>query len=163
MDYFLPKGTKKYLQDVPMPVDPEHHTAQIPWDGNDTFTLTSADDVGRGLVWLLDQPRWDTYTYFRGEQTTWNKVLREAEDITGHTFTVEYISAERIKSKLAEAQSRGDYYKEIMTEIDLGFGDGWFNLPKIADNAKAPAWEDSDDAKGRVSVRDMLYKGYGSK
>lgn len=163
MDYLLPKGTKKYLKDVPIPVDPENHTARIPGDGNAASVFTSADDVGLGLVWLLDQPKWDTYTYLRGEQTTWNKVLKEAEEITGKTFAVEYISAESIQASVAEAQANGDVYKEFFAEVDQGYADGWLNMPKTVDHAKAPAWEDSEEAKGRVKVRDMLIKGYASK
>lgn len=163
MDYLLPKGTKKYLKDIPMPVDPETHTARIPGDGNADIVLTSGDDVGLGLVWLLDQPIWDTYTYFRGEQTTWNKVLKGAEEITGKTFTVEYLSAESIQSRLVEAQRSGDMMKEFRAEADQGHAEGRLNMPKSVENARAPAWEDSEEAKGRVKVRDMLVRGYASK
>lgn len=163
MDYLLPKGTKKYLKDVPIPVAPENHTARIPGDGNAQIVLTSADDVGLGLVWLLDQPKWDTYTYFRGDVTTWNKVLKDAEEITGKTFTAEYVSADGIQARLVEAQRSGDQMKEFFAEVDQANANGWFYMPKTVENAIAPAWEDSEEAKGRITVRDMLIKGYTSK
>lgn len=163
MDYLLPKGTKKYLKDVPVPVDPENQTARIPGDGNASIVLTSGDDVGLGLVWLLDQPKWDTYTYFRGEETTWNKILNEAEEIMDKTFAVEYIDIESIKATIAQAHANGERYKAFHAEVILGYALGWFTIPRTLDNALAPAWEDSEEASGRMKVRDILAKGYAFK
>lgn len=59
MDYPLPKGATKYLtKDVGIPVNTESDTARVSGD-NAAIILTSADDIGFGLVWLLDQPKWD--------------------------------------------------------------------------------------------------------
>lgn len=115
--------------------------------------MTSGDDVGRAVAWLLDQPVWDTYTYFRGEQTTWNKVLKEAEEITGKTFSVEYLSAESVQARLVEARNSGDPRKGFYAKVDKGHAIGWLYMPKTVENAMAPSWEDSEEANGRVTVR----------
>lgn len=152
MDYLLPKGKKKHLKDVSIPVDPESRSARIPGNGNTSTTLTSGDDVGKGIVWLLDQPAgaWETYTYLRGDVTSWNAILKQAEGVIGQKFEVTYVSVETIAETEKAAQLKGDFKGAFFAEIDKGYAEGWLELPE-------GKWEKEQN---RTSVREMLMKGY---
>ena len=152
MDYLLPKGKKQYVTDFPsIPVLPEDRIARIPGDGNAPVTLTAGADIGRGVVWLLDQPHWDKYTYFRGENTTWNKVLQEAEEIVGDKFKVEYVSFDKVDQAIKDAEGEpGNVWKLLAAEYDRAFARGQVALPEGG----------FEKAEKRTSVRELLRSGY---
>ena len=151
MDYLLPKGKKQYLTDFQfIPVLPEDRIARIPGDGNAPVTLTTGADIGRGVVWLLDQPHWDKHTYFRGENTTWNKVLQEAEEIVGDKFKVEYVSLDKVDQAIKDAESDGNMWKLFFAQVDRAYARGQLVLPEGG----------FEKAEKRTSVSELLRSGY---
>ncbi|KIW39583.1 uncharacterized protein PV06_08184 [Exophiala oligosperma] len=75
MDYVVP-SKNRYLQD-PGPAFPVDLTANriiIPGTGNDPIDVTAARDVAAALAMLADAPKWETYTYVSGVQTSWNNL-----------------------------------------------------------------------------------------
>lgn len=63
MDFFLPRGRKKYLADLPpaltniLPVDADPPRLKVLGHPGDATSMTLADDIARGLVGLLLIPR----------------------------------------------------------------------------------------------------------
>ena len=154
MDYLLPKGKKQYLGDSKsVLVTPEDRIACIPGDGNAPVTLTTGADVGCGVVWLLDQPHWDKYTYFRGENTTWNKVLQEAEEIVGDKFKVEYVSLDQLDRAIKDAERDPNPWKLFSAQLDRAYARGQVALPEGG----------FEKAKKMTSVRELLKSGYASR
>lgn len=151
MDYLLPRGKKQYLTGLTgLPVSPEDRIARIPGDGNAPITLTTGTDVGRGVVWLLDQPHWDKHTYLRGEDTTWNKVLREAEEIVGEKFKEEYVSLERVDQGIKDAESDGNPTKLFFAQVEGAYARGQLAIPEGG----------FEKAERRTSVKELLKSGY---
>lgn len=123
MDYLLPKGGKKYCGDVAIPVNIEERKARIPGSGEEPVTLTLADDVGKAIVWLIDDPRpWPKYTYIAGSVTSWNELVKMGEEVTDDKFTVEYIPEAELHKRHQEAIATGDPLKAFYAEIDIWYG-----------------------------------------
>jgi len=127
MDYLLPIGAKKYFRDYPTPVDVQNRKAHIPGTGEAKVSLTTGDDIARAVGVLLDTPKWEKYIYIVGETTTWNNVVKLAENVTGAKFAVTYEPEQQIKERIQNAGS--DMFKRMYAEMDLVLAEGTFECP----------------------------------
>jgi nucleoside-diphosphate-sugar epimerase len=135
MDYLLPKGAKKYCNDVVIPVNIEERKARIPGTGDESIAMTMAEDIGKAVVWLINDPRpWPKYTYIAGSVNTWNELIKLGEEATGDKFAVEYVSEEELHRKHKEALATGDALKAFYAEVDIWYGlNGSMALPENED------------------------------
>lgn len=65
--------------------------AVIPGTGDEPVTLTFGEDIGKAVCVLLDEPKWEKYTYINGDTTSWNKILQAGEQATGTYFNYLFI------------------------------------------------------------------------
>ncbi|PNP84974.1 hypothetical protein FNYG_01671 [Fusarium nygamai] len=97
LDYYGPLTLKSYMQRVAWAIDIENKKAGIPGTGNEPMTFTYTFDVAKFVVAALDLPKWEELMYCYGEKTTWNKVLKQAEDAIGSKFDVAYDPVEKLE------------------------------------------------------------------
>ncbi|KAF5967094.1 hypothetical protein FCOIX_12143 [Fusarium coicis] len=97
LDYYGPPTFKSYMQRVAWVIDIANKKAGIPGTGNEPMTFTYTFDVAKFVVAALDLPKWEQLMYCYGEKTTWNKVLKQAEDAIGSKFDVAYDPAEKLE------------------------------------------------------------------
>ncbi|KAI1132481.1 hypothetical protein F5Y10DRAFT_208651 [Nemania abortiva] len=142
MDFFLPRGRKKYFADLPpkfssiLPVNLEAEPSRVVILGNpkDKISMTMADDVARGVVRLLLVPRggWDDITYFSGDRVSWE----EAAEILGRVLHEQversYVTLEDLESEVDAARKEGDAVKVECAELRRAFGNGSEVLPTNA-------------------------------
>lgn len=78
---------RQYLPSYPMPVNISALTADIPGTGDEPISLTKASDVAKYVVAAIsDEAEWPEVSGIEGVRTTWNKVLKAAEEATGTFF-----------------------------------------------------------------------------
>ncbi|KAK7463121.1 hypothetical protein VKT23_007706 [Stygiomarasmius scandens] len=84
MDYFAPVG-KSYMKPLhPVwPVDIDKWEATVLGTGNEPIAWTSARDVAKALVRLIEIKTWEKETYLCGELGTWNDAIRKVEEFYG--------------------------------------------------------------------------------
>ncbi|KAL0062103.1 hypothetical protein AAF712_011030 [Marasmius tenuissimus] len=84
MDYFAPVG-KSYMKPLhPVwPLNLEKWEVVILGTGDEPIAWTSARDVAKALVRLIDCNDWEKHTYLCGELGSWNKAIRQVEDYYG--------------------------------------------------------------------------------
>ncbi|KAF5535416.1 hypothetical protein FNAPI_12059 [Fusarium napiforme] len=97
LNYYGPPTLKSYMQRVAWAIDIANKKAGIPGTGNEPMTFTYTFDVAKFVVAALDLPKWEELMYCYGEKTTWNKVLKQAEDAIGSKFDVAYDPAEKLE------------------------------------------------------------------
>lgn len=157
MDYLLPKGSKKHLQDVPIPVNVEERKARIPGNGEDIVTMTYADDIAKSVVKLIDDAQpWPNYTYINGAAFTWNQLVKWGEEVTGDKFQVEYVPTEKLQKALEDAKATGDPLKVFYADIDARYATDFLCLPQNAD----PTLLQGIDFK---QPKDLIIEWYGKK
>ncbi|KAH7232274.1 fungal-specific transcription factor domain-containing protein [Fusarium redolens] len=84
IDYYGPTSLKSYMKRVAWAID--------------IFVVAA-----------LDLPKWEELMYCYGEKTTWNKVLKQAEEATGCEFDVSYDPPEKLeKGEVAKLPSKED-------------------------------------------------------
>jgi hypothetical protein len=66
-------------------VDIANKIAAIPGTGDEPIVLTYATDVGKFVAASLDLPKWEESTVIYGEVTTFHKMVKLAEEITGES------------------------------------------------------------------------------
>eukprot|EP01119_Soliformovum_irregulare_P008438 TRINITY_DN21556_c0_g1_i1.p1 TRINITY_DN21556_c0_g1~~TRINITY_DN21556_c0_g1_i1.p1 ORF type:complete len:298 (+),score=73.44 TRINITY_DN21556_c0_g1_i1:46-939(+) len=155
MDYLAPAGKKGYLADVPIPVMPENKSAKIPGTGDEALTLTLAADIGKAVVELLLQDHWPKYFWISGEVTSWNRILKEAEEITGSKFDVTYTPIAQIEENIKQAKDLGPM-PHFYAQCEL-----WYTV-----GLAIPSDPESQRITKNIqftSARDILTKWYGSK
>lgn len=134
MDYLLPKGSKKYLKDVTIPVNVEERKARIPVNGEAPVTMTYADDVGKAIIKLVEDTRpWPLYTYIHGATTTWDQLVKLGEECTGEKFEVEYVSMEKLQEAVVAAKATGDPRKIFFASVDIYYAGDILSLPQHSD------------------------------
>ncbi|KAJ2956496.1 hypothetical protein NQZ79_g7662 [Umbelopsis isabellina] len=160
MDYILPKNDRKYLgKEHTSPVDFETMNAIIPGDGNNPVTLTWADDVGRAIVWLLNDSRpWPKYAYVKGTVTSWNELLKWGEQAIGKKFEVQRIPMATLlkNAEVAKADSTNPM-KIAMAEMQLFFASD--DMMVLPDNADPSMFKGIDF----VNAKDLIFEVYGQK
>ncbi|PLB54030.1 hypothetical protein P170DRAFT_431727 [Aspergillus steynii IBT 23096] len=83
---------RSYMKPLPgiWPLDLDTFTATKLGTGEEPIGWTSARDVARALVKLLDAPSgsWEKHTYVAGQIGTWNEAIGIAEEFYGRKFDV---------------------------------------------------------------------------
>ncbi|RYP07807.1 hypothetical protein DL765_009006 [Monosporascus sp. GIB2] len=91
MDFFLPKGKKKYFPDMDgqniVAIDAEARPVDVlvPGSREDRASMGLADDLGRAMVRLSKVPMggWQEYAYFRGDGVGWEEAAEISEEVSG--------------------------------------------------------------------------------
>ncbi|KAF4506951.1 hypothetical protein G6O67_005632 [Ophiocordyceps sinensis] len=98
MDYLLTRD-KTYMPWIPneFPIDPNNWTACIRGTGDQVQSFTSARDVARALIMLLDAPEWERTTYITGQWSTFNDMVRFMEAFHGRPMDKTYRSEQDIR------------------------------------------------------------------
>ncbi|KAJ3563935.1 hypothetical protein NP233_g8624 [Leucocoprinus birnbaumii] len=113
MDYFAfgaPRLHEGPLKMFPFILDISSQKATIPGTGNEKVTFTTVNDIGRFVAAAVKlEGRWPEELGMEGETTTYNHVVKQAEDVTGKKVDVEYLDKEKIGKMLEE--SRGETMK----------------------------------------------------
>ncbi|OJJ35836.1 hypothetical protein ASPWEDRAFT_41077 [Aspergillus wentii DTO 134E9] len=91
---------RSYMKPLPgiLPLDLDTLTATVPGTGDEPVGWTSARDVARALVKLLDAPfgTWERHTYVVGDIQTWNEAIKTVEHFYRKRFTVTHKTTENI-------------------------------------------------------------------
>ncbi|KAI8951086.1 hypothetical protein F4801DRAFT_601547 [Xylaria longipes] len=139
MDFFLPRGKKKYLTDLPpelsniLPVGvgavPPH--VLVLGSPKDKISMTFADDIANGLVRLLLLPNgsWDEVTYFSGDRVSWEEAADILEKALGRKVKREYTTLEDLTREVEESRKGGDPVRIECAELNEAFGNGSEVLP----------------------------------
>ena len=84
--------------------------------------MTTLDEIAKSVVELIKyKGKWPKYFYFVGENTTWNKVLKTAEEVTGEKFQVTYKTVQELQEI---AKHSNDPMKKFYAQVDLCYTDG---------------------------------------
>jgi len=135
MDY-LAFGASKPV-DVPLKIYPfivniSTQKATIPGTGDEQITFTAIRDVGRLVAAAVKLPgRWPEELPMRGETTTYNQVVREAEAVTGKKIDVEYWDKATIAKGIEEANAKGDEMKTFSFQVMGTIADGLGPVPPV--------------------------------
>jgi nucleoside-diphosphate-sugar epimerase len=135
MNYLLPTGAKKYLQDIDININIDDRKANVPGTGNQPIAMTMAEDIGKAVVWLIDDAKpWPKYTYIKGSVTSWNELIKYGEEVTGEKFDVTYVPLETLEVNYNAAVAIGDPFKTFFAEIGVMYAtDGALDLSKNED------------------------------
>lgn len=158
MDYLLTRD-KTYMPWIPneFPIDPNNWTACIRGTGDQVQSFTSARDVARALIMLLDAPEWASFlsfwllmrsdtvkertTYITGQWSTFNDMVRFMEAFHGP-------SSLPVPTALTRPGRPMD--KTYRSEQDIRRDSA---LPPTAENA---------EARYLASVEEMMVTGSGA-
>ena len=94
--------------DLPFPVagvDYKARKADIIGTGEEPFSITHLDDIGRFLVAILKKPEETENTVIRiaGDTQTANALVKKFEKQTGEKFKVSYQDAHQLERELKQA------------------------------------------------------------
>ncbi|KAK1148118.1 hypothetical protein N8T08_010757 [Aspergillus melleus] len=103
------------------PLDLDTFTATRLGTGEEPIGWTSARDVARALVKLLDAPRgsWEKHTYVVGQIGTWDEAIHIAEEFYGRKFEVK----EKAKVSILETLRNEDSLGPV--ERGIAYMDEW--------------------------------------
>ncbi|EAS32007.3 uncharacterized protein CIMG_03031 [Coccidioides immitis RS] len=89
IDFSIPRSYMKPLPGI-WPLDLDSFTATRLGTGNEAIGWTSARDVARALVRLVQAPAgsWEKHTYVAGEIGTWYQAISKVEKFLGRKFVV---------------------------------------------------------------------------
>ncbi|KAI0404465.1 hypothetical protein F4802DRAFT_567165 [Xylaria palmicola] len=166
MDFFLPRGGKRYLADPPpgfpaiLPVDAEADPPRVTvlGDPRDKISVTLADDIACGVVRLLRMPRgtWDETTYLSGDRVSWEDVAEILERVLDRTVERAYVGAEDLRRDVEVARESGDPVRIEVAELREAFGNGSEVLP-----VNAKCFEGMDTTKFEEIMRQYYGKTGG--
>ncbi|KAF2678502.1 NAD(P)-binding protein [Lentithecium fluviatile CBS 122367] len=97
LDYYGMPYIQSYLNPVTFVVDVANKTAVIPGTGDEPVSLTYTRDLGKFVVAVLGLKEWEREYCCRSETTTWNKVVKRAEEIVGVKFKITYDDVDMLK------------------------------------------------------------------
>jgi hypothetical protein len=83
LDYYGMPYIETHLHPFSFVVDIANKTAVIPGTGDELFSLTYSKDLGRFVAAVLDLPKWEETFCAYSQTTTWNSVVKRAEEVTG--------------------------------------------------------------------------------
>nr|XP_036589052.1 nmrA-like family protein [Colletotrichum truncatum]KAF6800694.1 nmrA-like family protein [Colletotrichum truncatum] len=97
-DYWGMPRVKSNLKPFHWFLNMERGLAVIPGSGDDVFTVTYSEDLGRAIVALVNsEERWPKEGILRGDTISVNKLVSIAEKIRGSKLDVIYDSVEDLK------------------------------------------------------------------
>ncbi|KZT38901.1 NAD(P)-binding protein [Sistotremastrum suecicum HHB10207 ss-3] len=99
MDYFLPPA-KTYMKPLTGIWPITGDDVIIPGTGDEPVGFTSARDVAKGLVKLVDAPSWDKHIYMCGERTTFNRAVEYLQQRRGRPYNISYRSAQEVADEI---------------------------------------------------------------
>jgi nucleoside-diphosphate-sugar epimerase len=117
-------------------IDYKARKADIIGTGNEAFSITHLDDIGRFLVAILRKPASSKNTIVRvvGDTQTANALVQKFEDKIGEKFVVTYQSAEALQRTLKEAIDKKDYDTYFPSAIPLFTGLGLCSKWRVRSN-----------------------------
>ncbi|KAL2797996.1 hypothetical protein BJX66DRAFT_296922 [Aspergillus keveii] len=125
-EYLLPVGQEgRYFGalTVGWPVDFEKRVFVLYGEGETRVTLTSAWDVVKAVVGLLEngeKKKWEEYTHIEGETVSWRDLLAVLRKRgRGGEWTVVRRGYEDAVRQVEEAKESGEFGKEVETQLQL--------------------------------------------
>jgi nucleoside-diphosphate-sugar epimerase len=128
MDYLAsgaPKAHEGPLRMHPFIVNVVGQKAAIPGTGNEKMTFTTVADVGRLVTAAVKlKERWPRELGMEGETTTYNRVVRDVEAVTGKKIDVEYLDRERMANALEETKDdeMSFFHNQLLDVVAVGLG-----------------------------------------
>ncbi|KAF3914846.1 hypothetical protein ABW20_dc0104407 [Dactylellina cionopaga] len=165
LDYYGIPYIKSTMKPLGFFIDVKNTAAGIPGTGDEVLAFTYTADVAKFVVASLGLPKWEDVSYVYGDKSTWNTVLKLAEEARGVKFTVAYDSVEKLKTgQVTELPSHTQLYEThpkpklqgLLSLLALWCVEGNFDVPADkALNSRFPEIE-------TVKVKDMLalWKGH---
>lgn len=103
-DYVVP-AKFRYIRDIDdfHPVNFKTGIITIPGTGNEPIGMTSARDGVKAVVKLFSEEKWESVTYVRGEDTTWNEV-KDLLISKQNNFKVVYVSVEDLNKTIEKSK-----------------------------------------------------------
>ncbi|PSN69964.1 NAD(P)-binding protein [Corynespora cassiicola Philippines] len=104
-DYIVP-SKNRYFKDIDdaFPVNFKTEKIIIPGTGKEPIDFTSAKDLAKAVVKLVQAPKWEQYTWVSGEKSCWNDVAKlMLERYPG--MTVEYKSLYQLVEEIRTAKN----------------------------------------------------------
>ncbi|KAJ9604943.1 hypothetical protein H2200_010332 [Cladophialophora chaetospira] len=102
-------------------------TATLVKDGNDEVVFSRLQDIAPLVVKSLDLPEWEHDTFIVGDRTTFKRLLDIAQQVTGRSFEVKYLSEHDINQGLQSndilEKLISQFYKALANG-ELSFGQG---------------------------------------
>ncbi|PPQ79840.1 hypothetical protein CVT26_012568 [Gymnopilus dilepis] len=119
---------------LPFVVDIKEGKADIPGTGDELITLTRWQDVGKFVAAAVDLEKWEKDSSMAGEVTTYNEVVKIAEEVTGRKFEIVKHSVEDLRREL---QGKTNVQERSFVEANLvrALGSAWAEprLNKVVD------------------------------
>ncbi|KAF8907957.1 hypothetical protein CPB84DRAFT_1674597 [Gymnopilus junonius] len=97
-------------------VDIKEGKADIPGTGKELITLTRWQDVGKFVAAAVELDKWEKDLSMAGDVTTYNEVVKIAEEVTGKKFEVVKHSAAELRE---EAGSKSNILEKAFAEANL--------------------------------------------
>ena len=111
IDYWLQPHVKSYVLFMKLVLDMEHNKAAIPGTGDEAIVVTYTGDIAKFLVASLSLETWEKETYVVGERTTFNELLKIAEETKSVSFDVSHDSMENcIAGNVTELPCHAESY-----------------------------------------------------
>ncbi|KAM0389233.1 hypothetical protein ACHAO7_011774 [Fusarium culmorum] len=138
LDYYGPPSLlKSYMNRVAWAIDIVNKKAGIPGTGDEPMTFTYTFDVAKFVIATLDLPKWDELMYCYGEKTTWNEILKQAEEVTGSRFDVSYDPPEKLQkgevTSLPSNEGTPDFPRQVLEGLMSFWGlyalEGKYDMP----------------------------------
>ncbi|KAI5851770.1 hypothetical protein BZA05DRAFT_353332 [Tricharina praecox] len=130
-----PGAEQQALKLFPVVVDVKARTATIPGTGEDRVSFTAIEDVGRFVEAACQLEKWGVESTMFGETWSYKEVVKLAEEVTGETFDVKYLSREEISGRIEEKKDdvMGKFYEEVLVAIVDGLGEVKGELNELTD------------------------------
>ncbi|TQV90345.1 hypothetical protein V2A60_004280 [Cordyceps javanica] len=129
-------GDKSYMKSAQTiwSINMKDWTATIPGTGDEPATFTAAADVGKAVVALgVTSKPWPKHTYLQGEQTTWNRLVKELETFYDRKLVdVKYRPLDQIQNELQSLTSQDDLAHVALLQTSEWIALGGQGLPQDA-------------------------------
>lgn len=99
-------------------VDIKEGKADIPGTGKELVTFTRWQDVGKFVAAAVELEKWEKDSSMAGDVTTYDEVVKIAEEVTGRKFEVVKHSTEDLR-KEAESKSQSHIVEKSFAEVNL--------------------------------------------
>lgn len=96
-------------------------------DGSDELVFSRLQDIVPLVVKSLDLPKWEHDTFIVGDRTTFKHILDVAQQVTGRSFEVKYLSDHDIDQGLQSTdiiEKLSSQFYKALANGELSFGQG---------------------------------------
>ena len=154
MDYFVsPQRASQSLPPHTLAVDFNKCEAAIVGTGDEPFSITLADDVGKFVAAALDLDRWDEKMGMVGSQTTWNELVKLGEEVRGKKFNVKRTTVEETLKQRDPKPAH--VMANFMSEVYAAFVKGEFVYEPVL-NKRCPQVKPT-------TIREFITQWWGDK